>query len=43
MIADTMASRPRVNLDAAYFNDSYACELGVLSEKQELISELLNF
>jgi hypothetical protein len=33
VIADTMAIRPRVNLEATYFRDSYKSEIGVIREK----------
>ena len=32
-IADTLAVRPRVNLDATYFKDSYRSETAVIREK----------
>lgn len=43
VIVDTMASRPRLNLEAAYFRDSYVCEVDVLKEKNLLFRELLHF
>lgn len=43
MIADTMAARPRVNLTATYFRDSYKCEAEFLDQKFELVRELLDF
>ena len=42
IIADTMALRPRINLDATYFRDSYAAEINVLREKLELYRELIH-
>ena len=43
IIADTMALRPRVNLDATYFRDSYTSEIEVLKQKLELYREVLDF
>jgi hypothetical protein len=37
-----MALRPRINLDATYFRDSYAAEIKVLKEKLELYREVLH-
>ena len=42
IIVDTMALRPRINLDATYFRDSYAAEIKVLKEKLELYREVLH-
>ena len=41
IIVDTMALRPRINLDATYFKDSYAAEIKVLKERLALYKELL--
>lgn len=43
VIADTMALRPRIDLEAAYFRDGYIAEREVLREKQLLFSEMLGF
>ena len=43
VIVDTMATRPRLNLEATYFRDSYVCEVDVLKEKHMLFRELLHF
>ena len=43
IIVDTMAMRPRLNLDASYFLDSYKCEIDALSERYELVSEVFRF
>jgi hypothetical protein len=42
IVVDTMALRPRINLDATYFRDSYAAEIKVLKEKLELYREVLH-
>lgn len=43
MIVDTMALRPRIDLDAQYFRDSFIAEREVLRQKQLLFSEMLDF
>ena len=43
IIVDTIASRPRLNLNATYFLDSYKCESDLLEEKHGLASELFRF
>ena len=42
IIADTMAVRPRVNLEATYFRDSYNSEIEVLQQRLELFRELVD-
>ena len=42
IVADTMALRPRVNLEATYFRDSYMSEIEVLKTKLELYREVLD-
>lgn len=42
IIADTMAIRPRVNLDATYFQDSYQSEIQLLKDKAQFYKELVN-
>ena len=41
IVADTMALRPRVNLEATYFRDSYASEVKALTERLELYGEVI--
>jgi hypothetical protein len=41
MIADSMAIRPRVNLDATYFKDSYTAEIECLRSKVALYQSIL--
>jgi hypothetical protein len=41
VIADTMAVRPRVNLEATYFRDSYRSEIAVMRERVKLYQEVL--
>ena len=41
MIVDTMALRPRLNLDATYFEDSYRAEITLLEEKLQLYREIV--
>ena len=41
MIADTMAIRPRVNLDATYLKDSYTAEIECLRQKVALYTSIL--
>ena len=41
IIVDTMALRPRINLDASYFKDSYVAEIKVLKERLALYQEVL--
>ena len=41
IIADTMALRPRINLEATYFRDSYASEVKALTERLELYGEVI--
>lgn len=43
MIADNMAQRPRINLDAAYFLDSYTSEMEAMRSKVELYREVVEF
>lgn len=42
IITDIMARRPRLNLQASYFVDSYAAELALLDKEHELISMLVD-
>lgn len=35
IIVDLMAQRPRLNLEATYFKDSYQSEIEVLQQKQQ--------
>jgi len=42
IITDIMARRPRFNLQASYFVDSYKAELDLLDKEHELISMLLD-
>ena len=41
VIVDTMAVRPRVNLEATYFRDSYSEEIAVIRERLLLYKEVL--
>ena len=41
VIVDTMAVRPRVNLEATYFRDSYSEEIAVTRERLLLYKEVL--
>jgi hypothetical protein len=41
IVADTMAVRPRVNLEATYFRDSYTAEIEVLKQRWHLYSEVV--
>jgi len=41
IIADTMALRPRVNLDATYFRDSYTAEHEALQQRLQLYREVV--
>lgn len=41
VIVDTMAVRPRVNLDATYFRDSYSEEISVIRERLLLYKEVI--
>ena len=43
IISDVMAIRPRINLDATYFNDCYASEQEVLRIKINLYREVVEF
>jgi hypothetical protein len=43
MIVDTMALRPRINLEVKYFRDSYIAEREALRERQFLFREMLDF
>jgi len=40
IIVDTMAIRPRVNLEATYFRDCYTAEIEVLRQRVELFREV---
>lgn len=40
MIADTMALRPRINMEASLYSDSYDSEIKLLQEKQKFFSDL---
>lgn len=40
MIADTMALRPRLNMEASLYSDSYDSEINLLQEKQKFFSDL---
>lgn len=42
IVTDIMARRPRLNLQASYFVDSYAAELALLDKEHELISMLVD-
>jgi len=42
IVADTMALRPRVDLEATYFRDSYTSEIEVLKQKLLLYREVLD-
>ncbi len=42
IVTDIMARRPRLNLQACYFLDSYAAELALLDKEHELISMLVD-
>ena len=41
-IADCMSLRPRVNLEATYFTDSYRSEIDALRQRTELYQEVLS-
>ena len=41
-ISDVMAIRPRLNVEATYFNDSYRCEQNVIKAKINLYREIIN-
>lgn len=41
MIVDTMAHRPRLNMEASFYQDSYDSEIKVLKEKHLLFSNLI--
>ena len=42
IVTDIMARRPRFNLQASYFLDSYSAELALLDKEHELISMLVD-
>lgn len=41
VVVDTMAVRPRVNLEATYFRDSYTEEIALIRERHLLYKEVL--
>ena len=41
MIVDIMAQRPRLNMEASFYQDSYDSEIKVLHEKHALFSSLI--
>lgn len=41
MIVDIMAQRPRMNMDASFYSDSYDCEIKVLNEKFNFFSGVI--
>lgn len=42
IVTDLMARRPRLNLQASYFQDSYAAEIALLDKEHELVKMLLD-
>ena len=41
MIVDTMAHRPRINMEASMYNDSYDCETKLMVEKEAFFSDVV--
>ena len=41
MIVDLMAKRPRINLAANHFEDSYVCETKLLETHTKLVKEFI--
>lgn len=41
IIIDLMARRPRINLQANHFNDSYTCEIQLLQTQTKLVKEFI--
>ena len=42
MIVDLMGQRPRLNMEASFYSDSYDCETKLLQEKQKFYHDLID-
>lgn len=42
MIVDLISARPRLNMEASMYCESYSAETDVLNEKADLMSEFIN-
>jgi len=42
MIVDLISSRPRLNMEASMYCESYSAETDVLNEKAELMAEFIS-
>ena len=41
MIVDAMAHRPRINMEASMYNDSYESETKLMAEKEAFFSDVI--
>ena len=42
MIVDVMSARPRLNMDASYYDDSYESETKLLQEKRKFFTQVIS-